>query len=278
MVDTVQARGSQAAGKRSTCFFKMDPYSYQQPRMSLQLPRITWGVQRLILLNAFVFSMQLLLKPFEVWLGMHGLLVDLFGFQPGWFFSGFLWTPFTYQFLHGGLMHLFMNMLWLFIFGPDVERLLGTRQFLFFYVACGFLGVLTTLIPYLLGGQYAVVIGASGAAMGVLVAFAMLDPQRRFYMFPLPVPITAVWLVILVVIFNLITLNAGHSNVSVATHFGGMLAGGFLMKAIPVYRRRHRQGAQMHLYRDGEDAPDSDSLIRRLRESVDKLFHNQDDL
>lgn len=253
---------------------KMEHFTYQQPRMSLQLPRITWGVQRLILLNVGIFTVQLLLHPLEVFLNLQGLLVDFFGFQPAWLFRGYLWMPLTYMFLHGGLMHLFMNMLWLFVFGPDVERLLGTRQFIRFYLGCGALGVLATLFPYLLGGQYANVIGASGAAMGVLVAFAMMDPQRQFYMFPLPVPITAVWLVILVVLFNLLTLRAGASNVSVATHFGGMLSGAFLMKAIPIYHRWRFQGARIRLY-DAE-TPETDRVSERLREAVDKIFRNRE--
>jgi membrane associated rhomboid family serine protease len=79
--------------------------------------------------------------------------------------------------------------------------------------------------------------------MGVLVAFAMIDPQRQFLLFPLPVPVTAVWLVILVVIFNILMARSGNSGISVATHFGGMLAGGALMKGIPRYHswRRSRR-------------------------------------
>jgi membrane associated rhomboid family serine protease len=253
----------------------MDQYYYQQPRMTLQLPRITWGVQRLILLNVGVFALQLLLKPLGVLTGMSGAMLDCFGFQPPWFFFGFIWTPITYQFLHGGLMHLFMNMLWLFMFGPDVERLLGTRRFIFFYIACGAFGVLATLGPYLLGGQYAPVIGASGAAMGVLVAYAMIDPQRQFYMFPLPVPITTVWLVILVVLFNLVTLRAEVTNVSVATHFGGMLAGYCLMKAIPLYHRWRYQGGRIRLYDPENNTRTSDFVAERLREAVDKIFRKR---
>ena len=256
----------------------MEEFHYQQPRMALQLPRITWGVQRLILLNVAVFAIQLAAMPFEAFLGWQGILVDYFGFQPAWFFRGFLWLPFTYQFLHGGLMHLFMNMLWLFVFGPDVERLLGTRQFIRFYLACGAIGVLATVGPFLLTGQYATVIGASGSAMGVLVAFAMMDPQRQFYMFPLPVPITAVWLVILVVLFNLVTLSAGASSISVATHFGGMLAGAFLMKAIPMYHRWRFQKPRLRLYeQDGSD-PERDRTSERLREAVDRIFRKRDRL
>ena len=79
----------------------------------------------LILVNAACFALQLIAYPFETGLASSWLRLDMwFGFQPAAFLHGFLWMPFTYQFLHGGLLHLFMNMLWLFVFGPDVERLL----------------------------------------------------------------------------------------------------------------------------------------------------------
>ncbi len=253
----------------------MRQYTFQQPRMMLQMPRITWAVQRLILLNAAIFALQLALRPFETWLilrygASNATLLHWFGFHPGLLFLGRVWTPVTYQFLHGGLMHLFMNMLWLFVFGPDVERLLGSRQFVRFYLACGALGVLATMGPFLLSGEYATVIGASGAAMGVLAAFAMIDPERQFFLFPLPVPITATWLVILVVLFNLLALRAGDSNTSVATHFGGMVAGYVLMKAIPLYHhwKRTREGKR----------PDSRDGEEKIGEVVDNIFKFKDDL
>lgn len=253
----------------------MEQYYYQQPRTNLQIPKITWGVQRLILLNAAIFALQLAVRPVEVLFNAFGITEDFLGFQPALFFHGFLWTPLTYQFLHGGLMHLFMNMLWLFFFGPDVERVLGTRQFVRFYLACGVIGVLATLAPYFLGGEYATVIGASGAAMGVLVAFAMIDPQRQFFLFPFPMPITAVWLVILVVLFNLVTMSAGNSSISVATHFGGMFAGWLLMKAIPKYHRWRYQGGGLHLYDADKEAGGSDPAGERLRDAVDRIFRNR---
>ena len=253
----------------------MRQYTFQQPRMMLQMPRITWAVQRLILLNAAVFAVQLAFRPFETWLMLrYGLpnatLLHWLGFHPGLLFLGRVWTPITYQFLHGGLMHLFMNMLWLFVFGPEVERLLGSRQFIRFYLACGALGVLATMGPYILSGEYATVIGASGAAMGVLAAFAMIDPERQFFLFPLPVPITATWLVILVVLFNLIALRAGDSNTSVATHFGGMAAGYVLMKTIPLYHhwKRTREGRRPDERRDEE----------KIGDVVDNIFKFKDDL
>lgn len=221
----------------------MTQFSFQQRSSFFHTPRITWAVQMLILMNIAGFVVQLLAHPVEQWLANPWLRIDEWlAFQPAAFLRGLVWTPFTYQFLHGGLLHLFLNMLWLFVFGPDVERLLGSRQFIFFYIGCGALGVLATLVPYLAGESAGpMIIGASGATMGVLVAFAMIDPKRQFFLFPLPVPITAVWLVILVVMFNILTLNSGHSGISVATHFGGMLAGFALMKLIPRYHSWRRK-------------------------------------
>ncbi len=252
----------------------MQYYYEPEASMSLRLPKITWAVQRLILLNAAIFTVQVILMPLESWLLLRTgsprfSTAYWLGFQPGNFYYGFVWTMLTYQFLHGGLLHLFMNMLWLFIFGPEVERVLGSRQFIRFYLACGGLGVLATGIPYVLTGQYAVVIGASGATMGVLVAFAMIDPQRQFFLFPFPIPITATWLVILVVLFNLMGLRTGDSNVSIATHFGGMLVGAGLMTLIPMLNR-HRQ--QMRFgSQNGKKDPDE-----RIRDAVDNIFRFKD--
>ncbi len=255
----------------------MQQYYEPQPRMSLQLPRITWAVQKLILVNVAIFALWLVLMPLEAWLVLRTgserfSLLYWFGYHPGNFYSGFLWTAITYQFLHGGLLHLFMNMLWLFIFGPEVERTLGSRQFIWFYLACGGLGVLATGIPYVLTGEYAIVIGASGATMGILVAFAMIDPQRQFFLFPLPVPITATWLVILVVLFNVMGMSAGDSNTSIATHFGGMLAGAILMKAIPLVNHWRREQTRFGGRTDRNKAEKDDSI----GDAVDNIFRFKD--
>lgn len=253
----------------------MDRFYYDRPQVMLQIPRITWGVQRIILLTFAMFVLQLVLHPLEVLVGRPGILVEYLGFHPAWFFYGCLWMPITYMFLHGGLLHVFMNMLWVFVFGPEVERLLGTRQFIRFYLLCGICGVLATLLPYLLWGKYTTVIGASGAAMGVLVAFAMINPDRQFFLFPFPIPITAVWLVILVVLFNVIALSGGTSNISVATHFGGMLTGAFLMKAIPLYYRSRWGGFRTGVSRSEKPFSREDFMAERLRQAIERIFQNK---
>ena len=204
---------------------------------------VTWAVQRLIIATSALFALQLLLAPLDYFLKSSGSLelFNWFAFRPGAFLSGSLWQPVTYMFLHGGLWHLFMNMIGLFFFGPEVERELGTPQFYRMYIFCGVAGVLATMIPFVIYGQDAFVMGASGATMGVLVAFVVLDPQREIRLFPLPFPITALWLLIFFLAMNLLASLDGQA-VSVATHLGGMAAGYAYMRLVPkmnyMWRRR----------------------------------------
>lgn len=232
-------------------------------RFSSHGDRITWAVQRLILLNTIVFAGQLLLDiPFGgLGLPHGGRLIPWVAFQTEGFLHGQLWKPFTYLFLHGGLLHLFLNMLWLFFFGSEVERVLGTRQFVRFYIFCGALGVLATLIPWAVYGRSVQVIGASGSVMGVLIAFAMTNPEREFFLFPLPVPINARAMVIIVVVLNIMAA-LGESGTSVSTHFGGMACGYGYLKLVPLLRQwrsglRRRSRTRENDLNDVGDAVDN---------------------
>lgn len=230
----------------------MKQYTYNKESSGFGSPRITWAVQRLILANIIVFAIQLVSDPvlvaFNVNPGFYGGgLSTWLGFQQPRFFHGFLWMPFTYQFLHSGLMHLFMNMLWLYFFGPDVERVMGTRAFFRFYIICGAGAVMATIVPFLLFREVTSVVGASGAVMAVLVAFAMVEPDRQFFMFPFPWPINARALVLIVFVMNVI-YALSDSPISVVTHFGGMGMGFMYMKALPLFlhyqRERRRVGVK----------------------------------
>ena len=208
-------------------------------------PRITWAVQRLILANIIVLALQLVTDPLLVLLGFAtagtgGGLNPWLAFSPETFYSGWLWTPLTYQFVHSGLLHVFFNMLLLYFFGPDVERTLGTRAFFRFYIVCGAGAVLVTSIPYVLTGDAPLVVGASGAVMAVLVAFAMVDPERQFIMFPWPFPINARALVLVLFVLNVI-YSQTNSLVSWETHLGGMGMGFLYMKAVPLLMKHQRE-------------------------------------
>jgi membrane associated rhomboid family serine protease len=144
--------------------------------------------------------------------------------------SGFLpWQVVSYAFLHGSAMHLFFNMLGLWMFGAELERLWGPKRFLQFYFA----SVLTAaaaqlLVASLMGATYPTV-GASGGLFGLLLAFGMMFPNRIIMpLFP-PIPMKAK---IFVAIFGGLELLLGvfstADGVAHFAHLGGML-GGFLM-------------------------------------------------
>ena len=240
--------------------------------------RLTHAVQRLILANVIVYAGQLVADVFlpaavpghaVIQWPPGGWLVLFLSFQPAAFLSGFVWQPLTYMFLHGGLGHLFMNMLYLFFFGPEVERILSTRRFYWFYLLCGAVGVFATFVPFFAAqGHASSVVGASGACMGLLVAFAMTYPERQIFLFPLPVPINARALIIIAVIMNLVYVLR-PDGISVATHFGGMIVAFAYMKLVPKVRtwRESRRG------HGPAPAPDRDAV----GEAVDNIFRFRDE-
>ena len=108
---------------------------------------------------------------------------------------GFLWQPVTYMFLHAGAMHILFNMLGIWMFGVELERMWGTQFFARYYaitgVGAGITAIVASLLPVdaLQATYYAVTIGASGALYGLLMAFALYFPDRpilMFLLFPIP--------------------------------------------------------------------------------------------
>ena len=246
-------------------------------------------MQRLILINVVAFAVQLILNvPFGQGFGglndpaPGGLFTRYLHFDAALFFGGFVYMPISYQFLHASLSHLFWNMLMLYFFGPTVEREYGTRRFYTFYLWCGAAGVLATLLPVLLGAplaRMAPVVGASGAIMGVLVAFALSDLERRLYFLFVPFPINARALLIIVLALNLLpALLGGGADVSILTHLGGMGAGYLFVKLaprvegvrirLPQFKRREKRAA------DPGGAPKGHT--DKVGKAVDNIFKFND--
>src|SRR3954451_9399533 len=123
-------------------------------------------------------------------------LLEYLGLVPSLVLHQFwVWQLATYMFLHGGVFHILFNMLALWMFGTELERIWGTRYFLKFYFVTGVgaaaLTVLFSLLPlgFAESLRYATIIGASGAVYGLLLAYAMYYPDRPIYMylvFPIP--------------------------------------------------------------------------------------------
>lgn len=152
------------------------------------------------------------------------------------------WQVFTYAFLHGSIGHLFFNMLGLWIFGAELERLWGPKRFIQFYVASVLAAAATQLVfTAILGSPYPTV-GASGGLFGLLLAFGMLFPNRTIMpLFP-PIPMKAKYFVAIYGGLELLFGVSGTaSGVAHFAHLGGML-GGFLMlrywRGQPPFGRR----------------------------------------
>jgi membrane associated rhomboid family serine protease len=184
------------------------------------------ALKALIGANVLIFLAQLVL-PGLTW---------TFGLMPAAVIEQFqVWQLATYMFLHAGLFHILFNMLALWMFGTELERIWGTRYFLKFYFVTGIgaavLTVLFSQLPFGLarGLQHAIVIGASGAIYGLLLAYALYFPDRPIYMM-MVFPIPARYFVLIMGALAFYSSLADSNGVANATHLGGLLVGYLYLK------------------------------------------------
>jgi membrane associated rhomboid family serine protease len=195
---------------------------------------ITPGVRVLLIANFGVYLFEALLYHFS---GPSAYmdLVKWFGLVPAGVVPLFrVWQPFTYLFLHdiNSIWHILMNMFMLWMFGRELELVWGKNRFLYYYsltgVGAGLINVIVKTVPALFGHGFSYVptIGASGAIFGILMACAILFPDRRVYLLPFPVAMSMRTVVIIMAAFTFLgTFGLGADNVSHLCHLGGMLVG-----------------------------------------------------
>ena len=208
---------------------------------------ITPAIKFLVIACAVVFLLQELSGVLFRAEGWNFWLLYL-GLVPRYVEHGFIWQPFTYLFLHGGIWHLVINMFVLWMFGRDVERAWGQRRFYTYYVLCGVgAGVINVIVKVAMdpggtGTALVPTIGASGAIFGVLLAAAVMFPHQRVFLFPFPVAISMrVFVLVMGIIEFFGTLGAGGDNVSHICHLGGMLVGYlYLRRGSYLYSYRNR--------------------------------------
>lgn len=184
---------------------------------------LTLWVRRLLVANLLVFLVQqtLLTDP---------KFLQAFGFIPLHALER-PWTFVTYMFLHAGILHLAFNMLMLFVFGPSVEERMGGRVFLLYYVLAGIGGAAFSFL-LMQWVPVSLILGASGAIMAVAVAFAWYWPNHPVFVFPLPDPIPAKWLITFLVGLDLVLAFLGISDgVAHLAHLGGVGTGLLYLKA-----------------------------------------------
>lgn len=179
-------------------------------------PRLTPWVGRIMAVNAV---MLLLLQTVFT----APALVDALQFVPGQAPTR-PWAVLSYMFVHDGPLHLAGNMLVLFVFGPPVERRMGGRAFVSFYLYCG-VGAAALALGLSSFMPVDPFIGASGAVLGVALAFAFAWPDAELVVFPLPLRITARTLVLLLALVDLIAALWVNDGIAHVAHLGGMAAG-----------------------------------------------------
>jgi membrane associated rhomboid family serine protease len=144
--------------------------------------------------------------------------------------KGMIWQFVTYQFVHAGVMHLLVNMIGIWFAGSIIERIMGYRRFVVFYLLCGIAGGVLQLV--LSPGP--VVVGASGAVCGLVAGFSTMFPRMEItalIFFVIPVKMQAKWLGIgIAVVSFLLWITDLFPNVGNAAHLGGAIAGFLLVK------------------------------------------------
>ncbi len=188
----------------------------------------------LIILNVAVYFINTLMPSTRFYLALiPGLITDRF----------YVWQFVTYMFTHANLNHILFNMLGLFFFGHQVERTMGSYEFLLYYCATGLLAGVFSFLIYILSGQYGVVLlGASGAVFAVLLAFATYYPDAQILLMFI-IPVRAWLLVLLFTAFSLFNQLAGtRAGVAHLTHLAGFVFGFFYfilrLGINPIHRLR----------------------------------------
>ncbi len=215
----------------------MNGYSHPTPQFSFGSP-ITPVIKRLIVANAIISALYLIGTLFAkdatlavvklFWLDSEQALL-----------GGRIWQFATYTFLHDlyDPFHVLMNMILLWMFGRDLERVMGGRRFFGVYLACGIVGgICFSIFALAMGGGTCV--GASGSVIGVLAIYALYYPNRQviFLLFPIKVKYLAMFLIGMDLYMAILTSAGGSSKTAHLAHLGGAATGFLYVRFGPVLR------------------------------------------
>lgn len=204
-------------------------YFSRNPSAGGLFPRLTSAIKWLLIANVAVFILQ--------WVVGGSTMFYKFGLVPRSILTDlYIWQFVTYMFLHGGFFHIFFNMFVLWMFGSDLERQWGPKYFLKYYFACGIgAGIITFLVTIY---STTPTVGASGAIYGLLVAFAVLYPNRTvliYFLFPVKVKYLVLFLIGISLISSLSQPGDGIAHVA---HLSGAMIGYLYLKTDGWWFRR----------------------------------------
>jgi len=243
-------------------------YTTQQTQFGFGGRQLTEAVKKLLIINGAVFLLQ--------FLGGNSI-INLFGLFPRLAWSKlYIWQFVSYMFLHGGFLHLGLNMYALWMFGTEVEKMWGTKAFYRYYFITGIgAGLIHTLVTPM---SMVPTIGASGAVMGILLAFGMLFPERRITMllfFVMPVTLKAKHLVMGFAAISILSgMSGSPDGIAHFAHLGGMLIGYIYIKGglstifekITKLFSDTKRRSNMHVHKDNT------AELEKLKRIVDTIL------
>lgn len=189
----------------------MTPLDYKTYRYSV--------VNVLIVVNVIIFVITAVDRS--------GYVLGVLSMRPILFLKyKFYWNVVTYMFVHGGISHVFFNMLGLFFFGSAVERTWGSKEFIVLYAVIGTVAGIFSLIVYTMtGAMNTALVGASGAIYGIMLIFSCLYPHQKIYVFGV-FPISAKMLMLILIGISFLSAISGSSmggrNIANITHLSGV--------------------------------------------------------
>lgn len=205
------------------------PIHNMRPQRPSAIPNVIFA---LLIINGVVFALQQISPRF--------LMINFALWPAGPSNSPFMpWQLVTYGFLHGNLMHIAFNMFALWMFGRELELIMGPRRFITYFLTCVIgAGFIQLIVAGTQGGLYPTV-GASGGVFGILLAYGLAFPNRTIMLLFPPIPMKAKYFVL---VFGLLELYLGVSGsapgVANFAHLGGMLFGFLLLRYWSRSRRR----------------------------------------
>jgi membrane associated rhomboid family serine protease len=201
-----------------------------RPRRQSSIPNVIFA---LLILNGIVFALQQLNGRF--------LLVNFALWPAGIEGSPFMpWQLITYGFLHGNMTHIFFNMFALWMFGRELELMMGQKRFLTYYFTCVIGAGIVQLIVAGTQGDIYPTVGASGGVFGILLAYGLAFPNRMIMLIFPPIPMKAKYFVFLYGLLELyLGLSGSAPGVANFAHLGGMLFGFLLLR---IWTRPRRRG------------------------------------
>jgi membrane associated rhomboid family serine protease len=205
----------------------------------LAFPPVTPMVKKLLWVIGVAYVVQLLLGHTQL-----GFVVGWMSLNPALLFGyGAVWQLLTYSLLHVGLFHLLVNLLGLWMFGGDVERVLGSRGLLqLFLVSVLGGGLLHALVGLVMSASVPVV-GASAGVLGLLTAFAIFFPQRQIFIMGI-IPMQARWFAVLFGAISVLGALEGGGGIAHLAHLGGIVTGWLYLRWIRGPRGGGRSGGR----------------------------------